>query len=267
MRFSIIIPNYNSEKWIIRLLDSIKNQTYGSYEVIIIDDCSADRSFDMIREYIFDNNLYHNFFPCVSREKKYNGGARNMGLKMARGDYILFADCDDWFYSDKALEEINQVIEQHDYPDLVRLPYRLYTNKIGRTNPLNEKNLEELSHTIYVAPWTKCIKRQLFVPFPENTLLEDVVQHIAQLDKTETMEHCPVPIMVWNRANEDAISSSTKTYTRESKRYTSIYRNLADLLDLRVQKPYCEEERQRRIAFYLDIVHNAKEDTIINVKE
>ena len=263
MKFSIIIPNYNSEKWIIKLLDSINRQTYQDYETIIVDDMSTDNSFNIIRNYIVENDLYNKFFPCVLTTKRYNGGARNIGVKLAKGDYIIFADCDDWFYSDKALEEISLAIDQNNCPDLVRLPYHAYSIKGECDVKLHEESLEKMAHTVFVAPWTKCIKRELFVPFPENTLIEDIVQHIAQIDKIETMAYCPIPIIVWNRANEDAISADNRVYSRESKRYTSIYRNLADLLDLRVQKSYCEEERQKRIAIYLDIVHNSKEDTIV----
>ena len=58
MRFSVIIPNYNSEKWIKKLLDSIYEQTYDDYEVIIVDDMSTDRSPELILDYIKKNNNY-----------------------------------------------------------------------------------------------------------------------------------------------------------------------------------------------------------------
>lgn len=262
MKFSIVIPNYNSEKWIEKLLNSIVEQTYEDYEVIIVDDMSTDRSPELIKDYIIDRHLQENFYFYTSGEKLWNGGARNAGVEEAEGDYILFADCDDWFYSDSCLAEIASVIEKNNEPDLVRLPYHFLD--IGEGNvPLREKTLEQLAHTIFVAPWTKCIKRGLFVPFPENTLIEDVVQHIAQIDVIETFALCPKPIMVWNRRNEDAISANGRKYDKESKRWSSIYRNLADLLDLRCKHDYCEERRQARIAFYEDIVHNSKEGTIV----
>lgn len=264
MRFSIVIPNYNSEKWIIKLLDSIKNQTYKDYEIIIVDDISTDNSVNMIQEYIEDNvtipiDLY------VNKTKRFNGGTRNVGVENASGEYILFADCDDYFYCNNAIEEVAKVIDEDDYPDLIRLPYHFYTNDICQdTIILHENSLSELANTVFVAPWTKCIKRKLFIPFPENTLIEDIVQHIAQIDVIKTIGYCPIPVMVWNRANQDAISSDTRKYDTESKRYSSIFRNIADLLDLKCVHDYCKERRQQRLDVYFNAIHKGQEFTLIN---
>lgn len=263
MRFSIVIPNYNSEKTIVKLLDSIKNQNCKDYEVIIVDDVSTDNSCKVIDEYITRNNLYNQFFLDNLHKKRYNGGTRNAGVEEARGDYIVFADCDDWFYSEYSLARLNEVITKRPNIDLVRLCYAPYVNgNIGKVE-LKEKSLPELVESIFVAPWLKCIRRDLFVPFPENTLCEDVVQHIAQIDKIEAFECCDLPIMVWNRDNKDAISADGRTYSRDSKRFSSLYRQLADLLDLRCEHSYCEKERQKRIDWYLDKFHRAEEGTIV----
>ena len=265
MRFSIIIPNYNSEKFVTRLLDSIKIQTCQDFEVVIIDDMSVDDSYNVIKNYIEKNNLgkwrvYH------AAEKLYNGGGRNQGARIATGDYLLFADCDDWFFSNTSLEAISKVIDRNPNIDLVRLSYAPCINgefcKIG-TVRLHENSLEKLVDSIFVAPWLKCIRRDLFVPFPENTLCEDVVQHIAQIDNIERFVCCDEPIMVWNRDNPEAISADGKVYERDSKRFSSIYRQLADLLDLRCKHGYCETERQKRIEWYLNKIHKSEEGTIV----
>lgn len=257
MRFSIVIPNYNSEEFIRQCIDSVLNQTYKDFELIIVDDMSTDNSIEIIKTY---NDPRIKLIEL--KEKRYNGGTRNEGVSNAIGEYLLFLDCDDWFYSNNCLEEINNIIEK-SHTDLIRLPYHFV--EIGEGNVmLHEKDLDELANTVFVAPWTKCIKRELFVPFPENTLIEDVVQHIAQIDVIETMDWCSIPIVVWNRTNKNAISSSSKKYDKESKRYSSIYRNVADLIDLRCKHDYCEKRRQFRINAYLDIIHNKKEYTIVN---
>ena len=256
MKFSIVIPNYNSEKWIDKCLNSILEQTYKDYEVIIVDDMSTDNSVAKIKEFT-DSRIK----LIKLTQKRWNGGTRNVGVENAKGDYILFADCDDWFYTNNCLETIANIIDKSK-TDLVRLSYHFI--EIGEGDViLNEKTLPELTKTVFVAPWTKCVKRELFVPFPENTLIEDVVQHIAQIDNIETFELCPIPIMVWNRTNKDAISATGRKYTADSKRYSSIYRNVADLIDLRCKHTYCEEHRVWRLNNYLDIVHTSKEDTIV----
>ena len=262
MRFSIVIPNYNSEKTIVKLLDSIKNQTFKDYEVVIVDDMSTDNSLSIIEEYA-KTHQDMNIYSCRLGYKGYNGGTRNVGANMSQGDYLLFADCDDWFYSNRCLEDLSRVIDNNPNIDLVRLSYAPWVNgNIGNVQ-LREANLQELVSSVFVAPWLKCIRRDLFVPFPENTLCEDVVQHIKQIDVIERFTYCTTPIMVWNRDNPEAISADGRTYSIYSKRFSSLYRQLADLLDLKLTHDYCEQERQKRVNWYMDKFHKGEEGTIV----
>ena len=160
---------------------------------------STDDSVDIIKTYE-QVKIYRNAV------KRYNGGTRNVGVEKAKGDYILFMDCDDWLEDKYCFEEIAKVIKENNYPDCVRLPYRFVKGSYTQCVMLCEDRPSELVPSIFVAPWTKCIKRELFAEFPENTMLEDVVQHIAQCDKIETMAVCEKPIIVWNRNNQNAIS-------------------------------------------------------------
>lgn len=261
MRFSIVIPNYNSEKTITKLLDSIKNQNCKDFEVVIVDDMSTDSSPELIQNYINNSKLDMRLIKLTS--KRYNGGTRNAGVENAKGDYIVFADCDDWFYSENSLAELNKVIDRNPNIDLVRLSYAPWINgNIGNVK-LHEATLKELVQTVFVAPWLKCVRRDLFVPFPENTLCEDVVQHIAQIDKVTKFTCCDMPIVVWNRDNPEAILAEGRTYDIYSKRFSSLYRQLADLLDLKLTHDYCEQERQKRVNWYLDKFHKAEEGTIV----
>jgi glycosyltransferase involved in cell wall biosynthesis len=92
MQFSIIIPVYNAENTLKRCLDSILNQSYNNYEIILVNDGSKDNSENICLNY---SNQYKN----VKYVKKENGGAssaRNKGIDEANGDYILFVDSDDY---------------------------------------------------------------------------------------------------------------------------------------------------------------------------
>ena len=250
--FSIIIANYNSEKWIRKCLDSIMNQICRDYELIIVDDMSTDNSVNIIKEYI-NTHIYTPIKLIELDHKAYNGGSRNIGVRVAKGDYILFMDCDDWLNNAGVLSVIADEIKR-THADLIRLPYMAYCNGKKARVMLKEETPKDLVNSIFCAPWTKCIKRKLFVEFPENTLIEDIVQHIAQIDNIETIGYCNVPVIVWNRSNDNAISSDNAKYDKNSKRYSSVYRNMADLLDLRCKHDYCEEQRQKRIKNYEDII-------------
>lgn len=123
MKFSIIVPIYNVEKYVEKCMKSINNQTYKNYEVLLINDGSPDNSEELIEKYIKGKDKFKYF-------KKTNGGlsdARNYGAKKATGDYLLFLDADDYF-SPKLLEELNKSASVQDC-DVIKFNYRtVYEN-------------------------------------------------------------------------------------------------------------------------------------------
>lgn len=89
---SVIVPAYNTSKYITKCIDSLLNQTIESIEIIIVDDCSEE-SFDEIKEIYFNNDN----ITFLRNEKRIGpGGSRNRGLEIATGKYIAFCDSDDW---------------------------------------------------------------------------------------------------------------------------------------------------------------------------
>lgn len=259
--FAIVIPNFNSEEWIKKCLNSLLIQTYQDFMIIIVDDMSTDNSVKIIEEYCQKDKRITLIEP---RKKLWNGGARNVGIDYAKvneAKYIMFLDCDDWFYSTDSLKDLADTIIKNDYPDCVRLPYVYSKNGVKQIIRLAENNPKDLVNSVYVAPWTKCIKSELVVDFPENTLIEDVVQHIEQCDKIETMAVCKTPIVVWNRDNIMATSLKENQHFYNAKRISSVYRNIADLMDLQCTHDYCEEHRKWRIQCYKNIVREGKEET------
>lgn len=93
MKLSVIIPVYNTEEYLRQCLDSVINQTYKNLEIICIDDCSADGSYEILKEYEQKDNRIKVF----KNEKNLRvGPTRNRGIELATGDYIHFMDSDDW---------------------------------------------------------------------------------------------------------------------------------------------------------------------------
>lgn len=117
-KISVVIPMYNSEKTIIRTLDSIKNQTAFEQilEVILINDGSTDNSLNLVKKYIEDNKNV----PIVIIEKT-NGGvssARNVGMKVAKGEWIALLDSDDEWLP-KKIEIQMETIQKHPEIDFL----------------------------------------------------------------------------------------------------------------------------------------------------
>lgn len=256
--FNIIIPNYNNAPWLDRLFESIIGQTYKGYQIIFVDDMSTDNSVEIANRWNWafaDKWIGFKTIKCES--KHWNGGARNVGINALdlRREYTLFIDSDDCFADNTCLEELTKVIEENNYPDLVRLSY--FYCKDGNEHLVDlgrQTTLEQIVNDVNVACWTKCVKSKKLVKFPENTLMEDVVQHIKQMDAIDTIAATSKGMVKWNRDNANSCSNNNEL--QDGKWRSSLYRYFADLLDLRVNKPACQAQLDQRIATTLDNIHN-----------
>lgn len=122
---SVIVPVYNTSKYLTQCLDSILFQSLNNIEVICIDDGSTDESIEILREYASKDTriqIYH-------QENKGGGSARNLGISHARGKYLLFLDSDD-FFEDLFFETLYSVAEKYE-SDITICEYKLYDNKTG----------------------------------------------------------------------------------------------------------------------------------------
>lgn len=109
LEISVIVPLYNARKYLQEAIDSVLQQSFQDFEVIIVDDCSTDGSWELCNElYGGDGRirLYRH------EQNKTAGGARNTGLSHAKGKYIAFLDSDDLYMPD-ALEKLYEVAEAH----------------------------------------------------------------------------------------------------------------------------------------------------------
>lgn len=158
---SVVIPTYNRSKTIKRAIDSVLAQTYLNIEIIIVDDCSADNTENIVLENYKDNNrvkyirLKNNLGACI---------ARNIGIKNSKGKYVAFLDSDDVFYKDKiekqiiAIKKSNMDLCASDY-------YRI--NKDGskciiKTCTNKNEIYEELLFCNFITTGTLIGKRECF---------------------------------------------------------------------------------------------------------
>lgn len=138
MLFSIIIPTYNRAHLITKTLESIKNQTFKDFEVLIIDDGSTDNTFDTIQPYLNEQ------FKYFKKENAERAAARNFGTLKALGDYICWFDSDDIMYSNH-LEEAKKIIDSNNIPSVIALPFEIKDNngitlkKFYYKQPINER--------------------------------------------------------------------------------------------------------------------------------
>lgn len=104
VQISIIVPIFNSEKYLERCLDSLINQTFKNIEIILVNDGSTDSSREIISRYLNKDNR----LKCIDKKNEGQASARNLGLSIAKGEYISFIDSDDWI-------EINMLEKMYDF--------------------------------------------------------------------------------------------------------------------------------------------------------
>lgn len=235
--FKIIIPNYNNEMFLKKCLDSVLNQTFKDYEVVVVDDCSTDNSVEFIKKYPF--NLVE------LKEKRYNGGARNIGIDYPiESEYTLFLDSDDWFYDEDVLKNIHKRLKKNPV-DCLSLSYHIHYDNYEEDFPLERNDVKTLVWDACGACWTKCIRSSLIRKFPENTLMEDTVQHIDQCNYLKTLDSVGFSVVTYNRTNLNALTHPKKQ--QSIKWQTSVLRYIADLMELWCPDADCEARRQERI--------------------
>lgn len=157
---SVIVPVFNAEKTLRRCIDSILNQTYTDYELIIINDGSTDNSREICNEYV----------ELDSRIKLFNqsncgvSSARNLGISKATGNWICFIDSDDWIETDcfercfdDVLGNIDLIMFSCKWAEDSRLPYRLCKEKNDFVDIL-PRFIDKIT---FVTPWCKLFKRNL----------------------------------------------------------------------------------------------------------
>lgn len=174
---SVIVPVYNVEKYLARAIESIQSQTYQNVEIILVDDGSKDESGAICETYAKND-------PRIKVIHKENGGlssARNAGIDVAKGNYVVFVDSDDCI-RDEMLEKMLETAKDENC-DIVQCEFCRFTTVIPAEKISGRKKcisgveaLQFIDTPVYMAAWNKLYKRELFhhIRFPEGKIHEDV---------------------------------------------------------------------------------------------
>ena len=172
-KISVVIPVYNTEKYLRKCLDSVINQTFKDIEIICVDDGSTDNSLDILKEYQKNDSR----FVILQQNHIGAGEARNKGLDIAKGKYIGFLDSDDWFELDM-LSQMYQRAEKFNADMVVCSSKRFSekTSEFGKNSiyyPINlfitplEKQFnykdfqKDIIQMFGVEPWRNLFSRKL----------------------------------------------------------------------------------------------------------
>lgn len=203
IKFSIIIPVWNNENWLSKCFDSILDQTYKNYEVIIIDDMSTDNGMEIIKKY------QKRFSKCKvikNKTRRLNGGSRNVGIAEAKGEYIICIDCDDWFIDNKVFEDIANKLNGED---ICFLDYKVHTKDYDMDCYQHYDTIDQAIKGYTCALWTRVVKRTFLLENlqKEGTLFEDLGQHYRLMLNCKSFTYLGRITHVWNRLNTNSISN------------------------------------------------------------
>lgn len=262
MFFSVIVPIYNVEKYIKRCINSVLEQSFTDFELILVDDGSPDNCPKICDEYAEKD-------PRIKVVHKKNGGlvsARQAGVSKAQGDYIFNLDGDDAITPDALMSAYQIIVDTK--ADMVSFSYRIYTDgKLGNVvhdlaqeglydkkmleelifpNLLSNKNMQNLFYFL----WGKAIKRELALKYQMNLNTSIIMGEDAccttpcYLDAN--LVYMSKKAIYLYTVRGDSITTSFKI-----SQISQIAQAVAYLRNLDVKKPQCFEELLSRYSCFL----------------
>lgn len=185
-KVSIIVPIYNSVLYISKCLDSLVNQTLEDIEIICVNDASTDNTLDILNQY---KEKYPAKITIIThKENKRQGGARNTGIRAAKGEYIGFVDSDDWVeldmyedlyneasrYNLDIAESRHNIVDSEGNVNTLDPPFKSDVNNADITIEFRKKLLSEGGYIV-----TKVYKTSFLLDnnlfYPEGLFYEDNV--------------------------------------------------------------------------------------------
>ena len=236
-KISLIVPVYGVERYISQFAESVLSQTYDDIQFIFVNDGTKDRSMQILAELI--SGKYSHLSERILIIDKENGGlpsARKAGLDVAEGEYILFADSDDWLETD-AVAKIMAKAEETDadviYFDLVKeyghkrsvKREREYNVQTREDFIINIFNYKSQGYTV-----TKCFRRRIYedniIYFPKLGMHEDIYIMSQILFYAGSIVHLPEVLYHYRKDNPGAMCAQDRV-----KRHRDSDINLMDLYD------------------------------------
>lgn len=223
MKLSIIVPVFNmaADGKLNYCLDSLVNQTITDYEILAVDDCSTDDSLAILRAY--EKKYPEKFIVIASPENRKQGGAKNLGLTKAQGDFIGFIDSDDWVtpdYYEKLIaraEETGADIVGCDYhlthEHSMKIGQVVHNNKASQAGVLNKDKYRSLildGGSLVVKIYRRHIIYDYPNRFPEGIFYEDNAIRNSWILRAKRFEYIEEPMYYYYQHQTSTVHTITK---------------------------------------------------------
>lgn len=222
MKFSIILPIYKVEKYLSACVDSILNQTYQDFEIILVDDGSPDSCPLICDEYATKDARIR----VIHQQNAGQAAARNAGLDIAEGEYICYVDSDDFLIDNNVLQKIAAASESH--PDIIHYKFVEWFESDGHIadcyfnyNVLTEgRTIADIycdlvdKDAYYNSAWSKAIRRELLmsnrIRFYEGISGEDNEWYYHVVMAAQSLVLIDEPLYVYRRRQGSVTRSTTR---------------------------------------------------------
>ena len=177
---SIIVPVFNTEKFIDKCLTSLVNQTLRNIEIICVNDGSVDKSLQILEKFAKSDSRV----KIINQENKMQGAARNAGLRIAQGEYVGFVDSDDWVDNDY-YEKLYNAARKYDADIALAVNVRIGNGKTKKRLEITEEKIARTmqekfdigNHLKNPCPTNKIYRQSLLkdnnIIWPEGVFCED----------------------------------------------------------------------------------------------
>lgn len=244
IKVSVLIATYNGAKTIKRAIDSVLNQTFKDFELIVLDDGSTDNTQETI------NLIKDERIKFIRQENKGIASSRNRLLSEALGDYVIYLDSDDWM-ENNTLEKLVNKVKEGNY-DAVVCNYR-YIYEDGSSKDIiyksfdnkNMRDYPELLVKVMPQPWNKLVKKQAMdnsnISFPDGLVFEDLCYYsclMPHLNKVAMIEDCLINYVQLS----SSIMSEAKTIKNTIYDFDKVIGMIDDYYNNNYQGLYVEEK-------------------------
>ena len=252
-KVSVIVPVYNTSKYLERSVGALVNQTLQDIEILLIDDGSTDNSLEVLRD-------YERRFSNVKVLHKENGGqatARNLGISVATGDYIGFADSDDYVDVTMFEKMYNRAIEMDaDFVECFFFFLEETKKGIRELPPRGRVREYKDSHDMLidpqVSPWNKLYKREILlkedVKFPEGLIYEDTAWYLKTIPYIKKSSYIDEQLVFYFLRGTSTMNAN------KSAKVADIFKVLEDILHFYKKYGFYEEYKKELEYFCSKII-------------
>ena len=242
-KVSIIVPVYNAEKFISIGIESVLSQNYKNIELILIDDGSKDKSFEILKEY---EKKYPKIIKSFHKDNSGVGDTRNYGIKKSSGEFITFLDADDYLSIDFISTLVNDIGDN----DIIISGY----NQVDESHKLlfsRNINKDTDSKFRQLVVWAKLYRKKFIINnnlyFNSLKIGEDITYSLTsymKTDKVKCINYCG-----YNNVSND----QSVTKNRSLKKDTNILQLIKNLSILCQDTDFIKKNKKQLEYFYLKI--------------